>query len=147
VAFGRLALRDYYKELTSAERADREEFVVEGCYLMRDRFRGDEVWERLGFDVAECLEFTENSEIQQQFRALLFSRIVPCVKDIGLWGPKVQQAYAGMGVLDAAKIDLEALMASDEAIAEQVDRQKYEAELAARQDEVHAAIRDGEASG
>jgi hypothetical protein len=146
VAFGRLALRDYYKELTSAERADREEFVVEGCYLMRDRFRGREVWERLGFDVAECLEFTDNSEIQQQFRALLFSRIVPCVKDIGLWGPKVQQAYADMGVLDAAKIDLEALMASDEEIAEQVDRQKYEAELAARQAEVHAAIRDGEAA-
>jgi hypothetical protein len=147
VAFGRLALRDYYKELTSAERADREEFVVEGCYLMRDRFRGREVWERLGFDVAECLEFTDNSEIQQQFRALLFSRIVPCVKDIGLWGPKVQQAYADMGVLDAAKIDLEALMASDEEIAEQVDRQKYEAELAARQAEVHAAIQDGEAVG
>jgi hypothetical protein len=24
--------------------------VVEGCYLMRDRFRGREVWERMGFD-------------------------------------------------------------------------------------------------
>ena len=24
-------------QLTSAERADREEFVVEGCYLMRNR--------------------------------------------------------------------------------------------------------------
>ena len=40
VAFGRLALRDYYAELTDAERAEREEFVVEGCYLMRNRFRG-----------------------------------------------------------------------------------------------------------
>ena len=39
VAFGRLALRDYYAQLTAAERADREEFVVEGCYLMRNRFR------------------------------------------------------------------------------------------------------------
>ena len=48
VAFGRLALRDYYAELTEAERADREEFVVEGCYLMRDRFRAQEVWERTG---------------------------------------------------------------------------------------------------
>ena len=86
VAFGRLALRDYYAELTEAERADREEFVVEGCYLMRNRFRAQEVWERMGFDVAECLEFTEHSPVQQAFRALLFSRIVPCVKDIGLWG-------------------------------------------------------------
>src|SRR5262249_57534608 len=38
VAFGRLALRDYYAELTEAERADPEEFVVEGCYLIRTPF-------------------------------------------------------------------------------------------------------------
>jgi hypothetical protein len=37
------------------------------------------------------------------FRTLLFSRIVPCVKDIGLWGPKVRHAYADLGVLDAAQ--------------------------------------------
>jgi hypothetical protein len=73
VAFGRLALRDYYASLTSAELADREEFVVEGCYLMRNRFRAQEVWERMGFDVEECLEFTEHSPVQQAFRALLFS--------------------------------------------------------------------------
>jgi len=143
VAFGRLALRDYYRELTAAERAEREEFVVEGCYLMRNRFRAQEVWEQMGFDVDECLEFTEHSPIQQAFRTLLFSRIVPCVKDIGLWGPKVQRAYADLGVLDAANTDLEALMADDERIAEEVDRRKYEAELAARRDEVHAAIAEG----
>src|SRR6201999_4319866 len=40
VAFGRLALKDYYAGLTDRERAEREEFVVEGCYLMRDRFKG-----------------------------------------------------------------------------------------------------------
>ncbi|MGH3252328.1 MAG: ferritin-like domain-containing protein, partial [Trebonia sp.] len=61
VAFGRLALRDYYAGLTSAERADREEFVVEGCYLMRNRFIAREVWERLDYDVAECVEFTDHS--------------------------------------------------------------------------------------
>jgi hypothetical protein len=143
VAFGRLALRDYYQDLTQAEREDREEFVVEGCYLMRDRFRGREVWERMGFDVEECLEFTENSPVQQMFRALLFSRIVPCVKDIGLWGPKVQRAFADLGVLDAAKTDLEALMRDDEQIAEDVDRARYAAELAARQAEVDAAVADG----
>jgi len=140
VAFGRLALRDYYRELTAGERAEREEFVVEGCYLMRNRFRAQEVWEQMGFDVDECLEFTEHSPVQQAFRTLLFSRIVPCVKDIGLWGPKVQRAYADLGVLDAASTDLEALMADDERIAEEVDRRKYEAELATRHDEVHAAI-------
>src|SRR5260370_6499129 len=139
VAFGRLALRDYYAELTAAERADREEFVVEGCYLMRNRFRAQEVWERMGFDVAECLDFTEHSPVQQAFRALLFSRIVPCVRDIGLWGEKVQRAYADLGVLDAANSDLEALMRDDEDIAERVERE-HAADFAARKAEVDAAI-------
>ena len=143
VAFGRLALRDYYAGLTDAERADREEFVVEGCYLMRNRFRAQEVWERMGFDVAECLEFTEHSPVQQAFRALLFSRIVPCVKDIGLWGSKVQRAYADLGVLDAAASDLDALMRDDEDIAERIE-QEHAAEFAARKAEVDAAISTAE---
>ncbi len=144
VAFGRLALRDYYAGLTEAERAEREEFVVEGCYLMRNRFRAQEVWERMGFDVAECLEFTDHSPIQQAFRTLLFSRIVPCVKDIGLWGPEVRRAYADLGVLDAAQTDLDALMRDDEDIAERVDEEKarYAAEMAARRAEVDAAVSD-----
>ncbi|HEU5385341.1 MAG TPA: ferritin-like domain-containing protein [Streptosporangiaceae bacterium] len=144
VAFGRLALREYYASLSSAELADREEFVVEGCYLMRNRFRGQEVWERLGFDVAECLEFTEHSPIQQAFRTLLFSRIVPCVKDIGLWGTKVQRAYADLGVLDAAASDLEALMRDDEDIAERLEAE-HAAEVDARKAEVDAAIGSAEA--
>jgi len=142
VAFGRLALRDYYAQLTDAERADREDFVVEGCYLMRNRFRSQEVWARMGFDMAQCLEFTENSPVQQMFRTLLFSRIVPCVKDIGLWGPKVRHAYADLGVLDAARSDLEALMRDDEQVAERME-QEYSAELAARAAEVSTAITEG----
>ncbi len=144
VAFGRLALREYYAGLTAAERADREDFVVEGCYLMRNRFLALEVWDRMGFDVAECREFSENSPVQQTFRSLLFSRIVPCVKDIGLWGPRVQHAYADLGVLDAATVDLDAVMREDEQIAERVDEERYAAELAARHAEVDAAITDGQ---
>src|SRR6266568_4653837 len=105
--------------------------------------RAQEVWERMGFDVAECLEFTEHSPVQQAFRTLLFSRIVPCVKDIGLWGPKVRHAYTDLGVIDAAKTDLEALMRDDEEIAERVDEEKYAAELATRHAEVDTAVADG----
>ncbi len=140
VAFGRLALRDYYDQLTQAERDEREEFVVEGCYLMRDRFRGQEVYERMGLPVDECVEYTDNSVVYQTYQSLLFSRIVPCVRDIGLWGPKVQKAYEEMGVLDAAKADLGELMRRDEEIAEEYDR-----ELAGRQAEVQAAIANGAA--
>jgi hypothetical protein len=140
VAFGRLALRDYYAELSSAERDEREEFLVEGCYLMNSRFRAQEVWERMNFDVAECMEFTDQSPVQRMFRSLLFTRIVPCVKDIGLWGPKVRHAFADLGVLGAADGDLDSLMRADEDVAERIDNEKYEAEFAARRSEVDAVI-------
>ena len=143
VAFGRLALRDYYAELTESERAEREEFLIEGCYLMNNRFRAEEVWERLDFDVAECVEFTDKSPVQQAFRSLLFTRIVPCVRDIGLWGPKVRHAFADLGVLGAADSDLEQLMAADEQLAEKIDEEKYAAEFASRKAEVDEAIEAG----
>jgi hypothetical protein len=96
--------------------------------------------------VQECLDFTEQSPVQQAFRTLLFSRIVPCVKDIGLWGPKVQRAFADLGVIDAAKSDLDALMRADEEIADRVDEEKYAAEIAARQAEVDEAVTQGAAA-
>lgn len=121
VAFGRLALRDYYPQLTQAERDEREEFCVDACYRMRDRFLAEEVWETLGLDVDECIDYVRNSESQQQFRGFLFARIVPTLKDIGLWGPKIQGAFTDMGVLGFADTDLDDAMREDEAIAEELD--------------------------
>jgi hypothetical protein len=144
VAFGRIALKDAYAELTSKERDEREEFVVDACYLMRDRLRGREIWETLGFPVQECLEYADQSAFQQMFRSLLFTRIVPIVKDIGLWGEKVQKAYADMGVLDMAGVDLGALMKADEDVAESLDRER--AAIKARRREVDATIEAGAGS-
>jgi hypothetical protein len=140
VAFGRLALKDYYAQLTTKERAEREEFVVEGCYLMRDRFKGKEIFETLDMPVKECMALVDTGAVYQAYQSLLFTRIVPCVRDIGLWGEKVQRAYADMGVLDHAKADLVQLMKQDEEIAEDIDRAKHEQELATRRAEVHEAI-------
>lgn len=90
------------------------------------------------------MDFTDKSPVQQAFRSLLFTRIVPCVRDIGLWGPKVRHAFADLGVLGAADSDLETLMKADEDLAERIDEEKHAAELAARKAEVDDAI--GEAS-
>ncbi|MGW3951313.1 ferritin-like domain-containing protein [Streptomyces sp. NPDC004752] len=144
VAFGRMALRDYYKQLTDAELREREDFVIEGCYLMRDRLRGVEVLENFGIPGPEAAELSERSEFLQLFRKLLFSRIVPCVKDIGLWGSRLQQAYVDMGVLELGDSDLDRLMAQDEEIAEQLDAERFAAEERARVAEVEQAIEAGE---
>jgi hypothetical protein len=141
VAFGRLSLRDAYRELSDKERAEREEFVVEGCWAMRNRFLFPQVYDNLGMPVDECLQIAEHSEMQQAFRSLLFSRIVPIVKDIGLWGEKVQKAYADMGVLDMAGIDLDALMRQDEEVADRFDAARRD--LEARRGEVDQVIAAG----
>ncbi|MGW3661960.1 ferritin-like domain-containing protein [Streptomyces sp. NPDC005141] len=138
VAFGRLALRDYYAELSSKEIAEREEFVIEGCHLMRDRFRMQEVWENLGFDMKECMEYMNRGPRMRAFRSLLFARIVPCVRDIGLWSPAVRNAYDDMGVLDMANSDLVKLMESDEMQADELDRERRE--TLARTAEVEESI-------
>ena len=56
----------------------------------------------------------DNSPLMIQFRSHLFSRIVPIVKDIGLWGPKVRKAFTEMGVHGLADSDIDALMRADE---------------------------------
>ncbi|MFI5802233.1 ferritin-like domain-containing protein [Streptomyces sp. NPDC051561] len=147
VAFGRMALRDYYKQLTDVERKEREDFVIEGCYLMRDRLRGVEVLENFGIPKQEAEELSEQSEFLHLFRKLLFSRIVPCVKDIGLWGERLQQAYVDMGVFEMGDSNLDLLMKQDEEIAEELDRERFAAEEKERVEEVREAIADGEEQG
>ena len=65
------------------------------------------------------------------FRTRLFSRIVPTVKDIGLWGPRVRKAYADMGVMEYAETDAAAMLANDERVAEEFDIKKRMAQVAA----------------
>jgi len=138
VAFGRLALRDYYPQLTDRERDEREEFVVEGCYLLRDRFLGDEVWQALGLPMAECREWVDRSELMRVYRTSLFARIVPTIKDIGLWGPRIRKAYADMGILGFADGDVEAMGQRDE-----VEARGLEARLAEIRHTAEAAAASG----
>jgi hypothetical protein len=125
VAFGRLALRDYYPQLTDAERDEREEFVVEACYHMRDRFNQKELWETLDLPVQDCLAVAMQSDSMRQFRTRLFTRIVPTVKDIGLWGPRVRKAYEDMGVLGLAEVDAGAMLERDSKVADDFDANMF----------------------
>jgi hypothetical protein len=138
VAFGRLALRDYYPQLSERERDEREEFAVEACYLMRDRFMGEEIWDRLGFDSEECVNFVRSSPFMAEYTKRLFTRIVPTIRDIGLWGERIQKAFADMGFLELANVDVEALSAADEAVADELDRLR-----AARDAHVNSVIAEG----
>ncbi|GAA3238632.1 ferritin-like domain-containing protein [Actinocorallia longicatena] len=140
VAFGRMALRDYYKDLSAAELREREDFVIEGCHLMKDRIRQYEVWEHFGLPIPEIKQVLDGSKFMNMYQSFLFSRIVPCVKDIGLWGERVQRAYTDMGVIDMARQDLDALMRADEEQADRLDAERFAAEEEARRAEVDELI-------
>jgi hypothetical protein len=84
VAFGVLSLQDYYTELNAAEIRERQEFAFEAAVRMRDRFLQQEVWERMGVPVKESIELVQQSPERAMFQQMLFSKIVPNCKKLGL---------------------------------------------------------------
>jgi hypothetical protein len=84
VAFGVLSLKEYYAELTAAEVRERQEFAFEAAVRMRDRFLQQEVWDRMGIDVKEAVKLVMLDESRAVFQSLLFSKIVPNCKKLGL---------------------------------------------------------------
>jgi hypothetical protein len=100
VAFGVLSLKDQYQDMKASELRDREDFIVEGSRLLRNRFLGQEVWGMLGLPQKECEEAVEASEMMQMFRKLLFSKIVPNVKRLGLLTPYVRKGFEELGVIE-----------------------------------------------
>ncbi len=88
VAFGVLSLKEFYAELTEAELLDRQEFAFEAAVRMRDRFLQQEVWERMGVPVKDAIRVfkQDDPELKNQdpFQQLLFSKIVPNCKKLGL---------------------------------------------------------------
>jgi len=100
VAFGVLSLKDIYKEMSSRELADREDFVILSSKLMYERLLGQEVWERLGFPHDECEAAVKASAAMGIFRKLCFSKIVPNVKRLGLLTPYVRKGFEELDVIE-----------------------------------------------
>jgi hypothetical protein len=84
VAFGVLSLQEYYAGLSAAELVERQEFAFEAAVRMRDRFLQQEVWERLGIPVKEAVQLTMQAPERAMFQQMLFSKIVPNCKKLGL---------------------------------------------------------------
>jgi hypothetical protein len=84
VAFGVLSLKEYYEGLSDAEMFERQQFAFEASVRMRDRFLQQEVWERMGVDVKTAVELVMKTPTRQMFQMMLFSKIVPNCKKLGL---------------------------------------------------------------
>jgi hypothetical protein len=99
VAFGVISLNDYFRDMKASDLRDREEFLADGCRLMRDRLLMEDVWVEMGWPVDEVREIVLNSPQMQEFRKLLFSKVVPNVKRLGLLTPFVRERFAELGIL------------------------------------------------
>ena len=99
VAYGVLSLRDYYRDQPEAMRREREDFVYEAARLMRDRFLFQEVWEKAGLPVAECVDIALHNQGQVMFRQLLFAKIVPAIKKMDLLSDRQRTRFAELGIL------------------------------------------------
>ena len=86
VAFGVLSLQEYYAGLSATELRERQEFAFDAAVRLQQRFRQAEVWERMGADPKAVLSFLAEHEPPgaQEFQVLLFSKIVPNCKKLGL---------------------------------------------------------------
>jgi hypothetical protein len=111
VAFGVLSLRDHYRDFPEREVREREDFVYEAAVLMRDRFLFQEVWEKLGLPVEECCQIALDNQGQRLFRQMLFSKIVPAIKKIGLLSDRQRERFHALGILqfENAEDPIEAL--------------------------------------
>jgi hypothetical protein len=108
VAFGVLSLREAYAGFGAAELRERQEFCYEAAIRMRDRFLSQEVWEELGMPVKECTEIMLHNPVQLEFRRVLFSKIVPNLKKLGLldagdgW---LRRKFGELGVLEFENLE------------------------------------------
>lgn len=102
VSFGVISLEQLYPELTSAEIADREEFVLEAAQLMSRRFLLGEIWERTGVDRTEGMEFARTNELMVGYRQAIFAKVVSSLSRIGLMTERVRGGFAGLDLLGFA---------------------------------------------
>src|SRR4029453_1442134 len=105
VAFGVLSLRDYYKDISASELGDREDFIIYASELMRDRLIGSDFALAMGWNVEEVQHEVLNSEVGRMFRSMLFQRITPNLKKLGLLTPKVRAAYTRLGLIHFEDFD------------------------------------------
>ncbi|MFP8877644.1 MAG: ferritin-like domain-containing protein [Myxococcota bacterium] len=105
VAFGVLSLRDYYRDMSASDLSDREDFIIYASELMRNRLVGSDIADAMGWDEEEVRQRVLESPVGQAFRAMLFQRVVPNLKKLGLLTPRVRRAYTEMEIIHFEDFD------------------------------------------
>jgi hypothetical protein len=103
VHYGVLALREHItKELSERERREREDWAFEVALLMRNRFLMYELYEekfQASMSRAAWRDMVLHTPGLELFRAVMFSRLVPNLREIGLLSPRIIPHYEKVGLM------------------------------------------------
>jgi hypothetical protein len=103
VHYGVLALREHINHhLSESERREREDWSFEVALLMRNRFMAYEVYEewfegRLSREAWR--EMVTQAPGMEVFRSVMFSRLVPNLREIGLLSDRIIPHYERVGLM------------------------------------------------
>ena len=103
VTFGINYLEEFVDTLSEEEKEDRAQFAYEACWLSRERLLSTDVYERFGWDVEDARQFQLGTDINQHFQKLLFQRVMPNLRRIGLLRDSVKDKFEDLGILEFAE--------------------------------------------
>jgi hypothetical protein len=81
---------------------ERQEFAFEAAVRMKDRMMMQEVWERLEVPAEDVVTVMSRAPERDEFQVLLFSKIVPNLKKLGLLdaaGGWLREKFTEMGAI------------------------------------------------
>lgn len=103
VHYGVVALRDHIVgELSETERREREDWAFEVALLMRNRFMAYEVYEEWFEGIMpreQWRHLMQTAPGMEEFRTVMFSRLVPNLREIGLLSNRIKPAYESAGLM------------------------------------------------
>ena len=106
VTFGVNYLEEFLQTLSEEELEERAMFCFEACVVMRDRIINTELPAKyFNMPEDEIREMIANDQTNDEFRNLLFTRILPNLKRIGLLTDKVKPLYDQLGLLKYENAD------------------------------------------
>ena len=103
VHYGVVALREHVtRHLSDSERREREDWSFEVALLMKNRFMAFEVYEewfegRISREAWK--QVVTGSRGMDEFRRVMFSRLMPNLREIGLLSPRIRGHYDAVGLL------------------------------------------------
>ena len=103
VHYGVLALREHIlEELSEAERREREDWCFEVALLMKNRLMAHEVydeWFSGRLSRKQWHHILYRSRGMEQFRSVMFRRLIPNLREIGLLTDRIMPHYDRVGLM------------------------------------------------